>query len=164
MKASIVFLILFLTQIAFAQSMKRISVKGMEIKWSLMKDTVQFEVFAPTQGWVAVGFNSSNNIVGANLIMGASKNNKSIFEDQYVISTGVHKEFKLVGGKTAISNLICTENASGTTMKFNIPQKQLDKFHHPLASGKKIWLICAYSQQDDFDHHSIMRKHIEVTL
>ena len=144
--------------------MKHISVKGMEIKWSLVKDTLEFEVFAPTQGWVAIGFNTSNNIVGANLVMGASKNNKSIFEDQYVISTGVHKEIKLLGGTTAISNLICTENASGTTMKFNIPQKQLDKYHYSLASGTKIWLICAYSQQDDFDHHSIMREHIEVSI
>jgi len=129
MKASITFLILFHTQIAFSQSMKRISVKGMEIKWSLVKDTLKFKVFAPTQGWVAIGFNSSNNIVGANLIMGAAKNDKSIFEDQYVIATGVHKEIKLLGGNTAISNLICTENKSGTTMKFSIPQKQLDKFH-----------------------------------
>ncbi len=143
---------------------KEIKVEKMVIKWETTADAVSFEVFAPTDGWVALGFNSANNIVGTNLIMGASKNSMSKVEDQYVVSVGVHKETKSIGSKSSISNFSCIENGSGTTMKFSISQKQLDKFHCSLLEETKIWFICAYSEQDDFEHHSIMRQHIEVII
>ena len=90
--------------------MKQIEVNGMTVKWASKSDEVDFEVFAPTNGWVAIGFNSENNIARTNLIMGASKNNQSILEDQYVVSPGVHKKIEALGGQTAIKNAICTEN------------------------------------------------------
>ena len=96
--------------------------------------------------------------------MGASKNNQSILEDQYVVSAGVHKKIEALGGQTAIKNPICTENKKGTTMKFSILKKQLDKFHYSLTDRTNIWLICTYSQEDDFEHHSIMRQHVEATF
>ncbi len=145
-------------------TMKQIDVNGMIIKWEIKSDEVAFEMFAPTDGWIAIGFNSTNNIVGTNLIMGNSKNDKSIVEDQYVASAGVHKQIELLGGKSAINNFLCSENKKGTTMKFRIPKKALDKFHYALKEGTKIWLICAYSEEDDFNHHSIMREHIEVII
>lgn len=145
-------------------TMKQIDVNGMTIKWETKSDEVVFEVFAPTDGWIAIGFNSTNNIVGTNLIMGALRNNKSIVEDQYVVSMGVHKQIELIGGKTAINNFLCSEDKKGTTMKFRISKKQLDKFHYPLKERTKIWLICAYSEEDDFNHHSIMREHVEVII
>lgn len=144
--------------------MKEIKVDKMVIKWEANAEQVLFEVFAPTSGWVALGFNSTNNIVGTNLIMGASKSNQSIVEDHFVVSVGVHRQTELVGGKTAINNLNCIENSYGTTMKFSIPQVPLDRFHYNLSQGTKLWLICAYSQEDNFEHHSTIREHIEVSI
>jgi DOMON domain len=144
--------------------MKQIEVNKMIIKWESKSNELTFEVFAPTTGWVAIGFNSENNIVGTNLIMGASIDNNSMVEEQYVVAAGVHKPIALAGGEVAISDYRCIEDKKGTTLKFSISQKQLDKFHYSLTEGTKIWLVCAYSQEDDFNHHSIMRQHVEVTL
>jgi hypothetical protein len=144
--------------------LKQVSVNGMTIKWEVQSNDLVFEVFAPTDGWVAIGFNPKNNIVGTNLIMGASKPEETIVEDQYVIAAGVHKMTQALGGVTAIRNFSCIENNSGTILKFSIPTRQTDKFHYRLMEGTKIWLICAFSQENDFNHHSIMREHIEIVI
>lgn len=146
------------------REVKQLNVGGMVIQWKTKGDQIIFDVFAPTQGWVAVGFNDRNDIVHTNLIIGASNEGVSIVEDQFVSGVGVHKPVTLFGGTSAIGNVNCFEDRSGTTLQFSLPVHKIDRLHYDLSPGTRIWLICAFSLEDDFNHHSIMRKHLEVRL
>ncbi|GJM34016.1 MAG: hypothetical protein DHS20C18_30170 [Saprospiraceae bacterium] len=147
-----------------SQEIRSIEVGGMSIDWQETADAWIFTLTAPTDGWVALGFNEQNNIVHANLIMGAMKNGEVVFEDQYVVGAGLHPMIETLGGTAAIYGLWGKEATGRTTVGFSIPKVSNDGFHKNLSAGSQVWLICAYSVSDDFDHHSRMREHVRVKL
>lgn len=145
-------------------AVKTVSVDGFQATWHFEGEQLAIEIFAPTDGWVAVGFNQRDDIVNTNLIMGAVVEGTVVVEDQYVVAAGQHPQVTEIGGQSAISAVLGTEQAGQTTISFNVPQQASDSFHYDLLPGTEIYLICAYSREDDFEHHSMMRKHVRVTL
>lgn len=139
-------------------------IEGMQVEWEYTGDLLTFKLHAPYQGWVALGFNEANNIVNTNLIMGAVTPEQTQLEEFYVTSVGNPQPLNELGGQTAINHFVGLENNDGTSFQFTIDTRLQDDFHYNLSEGSKIWLICAYSMEDDFGHHSIMRRHIEVEL
>lgn len=150
--------------VIFTMPYKQISVGNMNIKWNLKNDRVFFEVFAPTKGWVALGFNTENEIIGSNLVMGAYFRDKTIVEDQYVSSIGVHQKVEELRIQSTIDHTLCFENDVGTILKFSLPCQSSDQYHKSFIKGSHLWLICAYSVEDDFAHHSISREHIKISI
>ena len=143
---------------------KAIEVGGMKVQWEAVGDHWEFSLEAPTSGWLAIGFNHKNDIVGANLIMAAVINDRLIIEDQYVTGLGKHPEVSKLGAQPVAFAVSSKEKNGTTQIVIRIPQKKMDRFHYDLIKGQSIWLICAYSQDDSFDHHSRMRKHLQITL
>jgi len=141
-----------------------IKVRDMDIRWTDQGDRWLFELSAPTEGWVAVGFNQKNNIVHTNLIMGAVSKGKVKAEDFHVVGFGNPQPITKLGGKFAINQVEGEEKLGRTTICFSIPKKAIDKYHYDLKPGEDLWLICAYSRADEFDHHSMMRQHVKVKL
>ena len=87
-----------------------------------------------------------------------------IIEDQYVVIAGKHPSMEVIGGETAVFAAEGNEENGRTILSFHMPQTASDHYHYDLRPGQEIYLVCAYSQEDDFAHHSRMRKHIKVTL
>ncbi len=48
-----------------------IGIEGMTVSWHFAEGFIDITATAPTRGWVAVGFNRRDEIVGTNLVMGA---------------------------------------------------------------------------------------------
>ena len=144
--------------------MKTIEKNGMKVSWTFDDDKIKFEVFAPTRGWVAIGFNEKNQLFGTNLIMGKIENKRVNISDQYIYGLGDHRPVEEVGGINHLSGLKGTEEAAGSTIQFFISKKAMDQFHFDLRLGKDIALLLAYSTEDDFDHHSTMRTSVIITL
>jgi len=71
---------------------------------------------------------------------------------------------KSLGGQVAVKDYQGAEDAKGTSFQFSIDTSIQDDFHYDLSEGQKVWLICSYSMEDDFGHHSIMRRHLEISL
>lgn len=158
------FFILSLIVIPYQKSPKKIKVEKMEISWEFTEDHVEFTASAPEDGWIAIGFNSENNIVGSNLYMVNVTPTKVNAEDLFVVSVGNPKPVIALGSNSQITNYSGIETKEGTRVKFSLPRTAIDNYHFNLKEGQKIWLICAYSMEDEFDHHSRMRKHVHVTL
>ena len=116
-----------------------IDVAGMHVAWRFVDDAIEFTATAPTTGWVAVGFNTKDDIVGANLVMGAVQHGILQIADKYVVDFGDPRRFRL-------------------------PITASDRYHLNLQPGTTLYLIAAYSMDDDFAHHSRMRKHVQITL
>ncbi|MEZ4887976.1 MAG: DOMON domain-containing protein [Chitinophagales bacterium] len=142
---------------------KQIEKNGMKICWQINGDKVDFEVFAPTKGWVAIGFNETSQLVGNNLIMGKVENGITV-SDRYIVGFGDHQTVESMGGTNHLSNIEGKEDNSGTTIRFSINADSLDKYHYDLLKDKPFTLLIAYSQEDDFSHHSRMRTSIDIVL
>lgn len=144
--------------------MKKIEKNGMSIQWKHQGNSIDFEVFAPTKGWVAIGFNQKNQLPGTNLIMGAVAGGQTLMSDRYIVGIGDHQAVEILGGSSHLSNIQGKETAKGTTLSFSISAKALDKFHWNLLEKEAFSLLIAYSQSDDFMHHSRMRTAVEIEL
>ena len=144
---------------------QEISVGGMDITWEFSgKDEITFTATAPDDGWVALGFNDTDDIVNSNLVMVSVQNDVIISEEFFVMGVENPKPVYAVGSSTQHKVMAASEGEERTTISFSMPTAKTDNKHYSLKKGDSIWLICAYSMEDEFDHHSRMRKHVQITL
>ena len=142
----------------------KLAIGGMEVAWEFDKDTIIFTAIAPDDGWVGLGFNSKNAIEGANLFLFNHSKDGSSAMEYYVVSAGNPKPVKTLGSKEQLITYTTEEMDGKTHVRFSLPTTAVDNYHFNLRPNTTLWLICAYSMEDEFEHHSRMRKHIRVTL
>lgn len=147
-----------------AQAQQQIEVGGMTISWSFEGEKLKMELTAPNDGWVAVGFNHKNDIKDTHLLMFTYENGNSLINDLYVKAAGNPVPVEQVFQEKAELSYQCAEKGKTTKVSFTIDTASYPDYSTSIKKGTKLWLICAFSEDDDFAHHSMMRKHVEVTL
>lgn len=137
-----------------------------DMTWTCTKegDYLVMELRAPTQGWVAVGFNQKNNIVHSDLLMFHVANGKTESMDMYVKGFGNPQTDISLGGQHNIEVLDFEETGKETYIQFRRLWKGKDSNDFQLKNGESFWLVLAYSTHDEFDHHSRFRKHQKVVF
>lgn len=118
---------------------------------------------SPQNGWVAIGINTEDNLIHSNLIMGSINHGKPILSDRHVISLGNHKSMEELFAHSQ-TELIFHSEENGTLIQFSIPNNSIDNYHYNLIKGNTYYLVMAYSMEDDFSHHSIMRTTVKIIL
>jgi DOMON domain len=146
------------------QKMNQITQNGMTITWQIEPDRLMLRMTAPTDGWVAIGFNDREGLAGTNLIMGCVKNGKAEVSDRHILAPGDHRSINELGGASAVELIGGTEVDGTTTLDFSLPLRSPDRWHHDLSTGKTYHLLMAFSRDDDFAHHSMMRIATEISL
>ena len=111
----------------------------------------------PTKGWVAVGFNPTSMMKGANMIMGALVNGKTVSSDEYGVSDVSHKPDTAIGGKNNILSADCKQANGVTEFSFTIPLDSGDPKDVKLSVGAKVKVIFAAGATANFKD-----KHIDV--
>jgi hypothetical protein len=144
--------------------MKKIEVGGMSINWHFENEKLIVEAIAPDVGWVGIGFNPKDDIVQTNLILSGVKEGKNYLSERYVIGSGNHQTITSLGGKEVVEIIEAEEINGSTRVRFSIPCAANDSFHYDLHEGTSIYLICAFSMEDDLTHHSRMRQHVMIKL
>ena len=138
-----------------------LKVNGMNFLYKIISDSIEITISAPTQGWVGVGFNSENNIVGSDLLLFHVIDGEAASMDMYVKGFGNPKLDRSLGGEDSIHILSSKETRKETTIVFRIAFRSGDPFDYTHELNEDFWLILAYSTHDEFDHHSRMRKHVK---
>ncbi len=164
-----IFLIAFLFSplgICLAQPspMNQVEYQGMKVFWTFEGKDIRFQITAPTEGWVAIGFNTRDELKGTNLIMSQVVNDFPVLSDRYILVAGDHRQVQDLGGIAAATLVSGKETPMCTRIELVVPIKASDRFHHELLPGSSIHLLLAYSQEDDFDHHSLMRTSLKIQL
>ena len=142
--------------------MNLIEKNGMQAQWNWEGESLYFQVFAPKDGWVAIGLNVKTGLAGTNLIMGAVTDGKVKIDDRYTLKPGNHQAIKNLGGKDLLTKKNGFEDEKGTTITFKIPTLPNDKYHINIEKGKEYYMLLAYSMADDFGHHSMMRTEVKI--
>lgn len=157
-------LCIYLCAFAGLYGQRTTTVSGISFTYTLTGTNLECTLTAPTHGWVGVGFNRKNTIVGSDLLLFHVVDGKTTSTDMYVKRLGNPVKDSLLGGRNSISVLDGTEGKHGTTIRFSIPLNSGDPNDFVHEIGKEFWLILAYSVDDDFSHHSRVRKHISFTF
>ncbi len=157
-------LVLIATQCYSQAKMNTITKNGMTVSWELKEGRMHFEMSAPTDGWVAIGFNDSEKTTGNYLIMGNVINGRVTIEEHYTISSGNYKSFAQLNTDAAVFDIKGSEASKTTKLKFSLPQSSTNKYAKDLKIRLEYVLLIAFSQEDDFQHHSIMRTSQKIIL
>ncbi len=143
---------------------KSIKKNDLSVSWYYNEDRIFFEMSAPTNGWLAIGFNSKESIEGTYLIMGNVIKDKANVVEHYTISPGNYKPLTDLNMTVQIKDIQGIEKDNTTKLKFSLPIESFSKYQRPLSKDTAYVLWLAYSQEDDFQHHSMMRTFVNITL
>lgn len=143
---------------------KTLTKNGMTVSWLYQQDRIYFELEAPTEGWIAIGFNSTNVLPGSYLLMGNLIAGKPEVVEHYTLRPGDYRPVSELGGSAQIRDVSGTESEGKTRIRFSVPIESRNQYAKNLVEGSSWTLHMAYSQEDDFQHHSRMRTAVEVQL
>ncbi len=144
--------------------MQKVEVGGMVVQWHYQAEQLIIDATAPDIGWVGIGFNVTDDISKASLIMAGVDRGKTYLSERFVIGPGQHQTVKALGGAEVVKLILAETNDQSTHIRFSIPVNAVDRFHYSLLPGQAIYLICAFSMEDDLQHHSRMRQHLKIKL
>ena len=136
----------------------------LEYRWSSDFQQIQFTISAPTNGWVALGLNTHNQLTGSDLTMFAVHNGIPVLDDRYIVAPGDHKADVTLGGKNDLRLNMQSVNPGHTILQFERDARINDRYNLTLKPGQKIWALLAYSTHPQFDHHSRKRIHRQIEL
>lgn len=137
---------------------------GMTVTIERSEERLHILMEAPTRGWIGIGFNESEELRGTYLLMGAVKGEKVIFEEHAVLSPGNYKTFRELGVKTSVEQAQGTEKDGYTAIRFELPIHSPTEHGKDLSAGTTYHLLMAFSREDDFQHHSMMRTSVPIKL
>ncbi|WP_339709842.1 DOMON domain-containing protein [uncultured Kriegella sp.] len=146
------------------EKLHTIKKNGMEVQWHREKDKIRFKMTAPTTGWVTIGFNEFNVIIGAYLLMGRVRQNETEVVEHFTIGPGNYVPIKTLDDKILVSEVSGVEAKSVTTILFSVAVSSTCTYQKDLAAGTPYWMTLAYSLEDDYQHHSMMRTSVRIKL
>lgn len=165
--AAVIFTILF-TMASVAQSGEYqhvLTVEKMTFAWSTEKGQLAVQLSAPTTGWVAVGFNPTNKMKDANIIIGYVKKGKVKILDEFGTATTQHKSDKKVGGTENVTVVGGSEENGSTTIEFSIPLDSGDAKDGVIDVNADTVVILGYGvARDSFKMKHKFRTTIVVNL
>lgn len=137
---------------------------GMKVRWQFEGENIRFEMLAETTGWLAIGFNESTDLPGTYLLMGRVVDGQAEVQEFKTLAPGDYRPIQSLGGQ-AVCTVISGEEGNGRTkIQFSIPAWLEDGFHKKLVQGSTWPMLIAYSREDDFRHHSMMRGNVRIEL
>ena len=146
-----IFFALF-TMVSVAQSTEyqhSITEKKIAFSWSVVGDQLAVKLAAPTTSWVAVGFNPSNKMKDANIIIGYVKKGKVKISDEFGTASTQHKGDKKVGGVDHVTVVGGTEEGGITTIEFTIPLNSGDEKDGVIDPAADTTVILAQGEGRD---------------
>jgi hypothetical protein len=137
---------------------------GMTVTWQAQPTTVEFTLRWPSRGWVAIGVNTRSGLPGTHLMMVSIVKGGAIVSDRYIVAAGDHRPVRALGGADHVAVRDGRCDASGCSAVLVVERVPRDRFHVPLRDGQSYHLLMAYSAEPDFDHHSLVRTEVMITL
>lgn len=165
--ALVVFIIsLFLASPLLAASYTHsLDIQKMNFSWNVNGDKLEVKLSAPTTGWVAIGFNPTSKMKGADIVIGYVKDGKVKIKDEYGTAATQHKSDTKVGGSDNVTVIGGSEENGVTTIEFAIPLNSGDDKDTVIDPAADTVVIVAYgSERDSFKVKHKFRDTLTVNL
>ncbi len=126
---------------------------GMQLHWTIEADFIYFGLSAPTQGWLAIGWDPTGAIMeGEDLLIGYIRDKELFLQDYYANSSVNHANDVSLGGRDDVLEASGSEAAGPplqTTIEFRRKLETGDPFDRPITPGPHVVQL-AYAPNDDF--------------
>jgi len=143
-----------------ADGFKSMSSQGFIFKWRVSGDKIDCVVRSSTKGWLAVGFNGSKAMNGANIIIGYVDKDGIVKIEDDVAKGHSHKADKVQN----VENKFGSEQHGVTELRFTIPLNSGDEEDFVLIPGQTYYVILALGAKDAFTGIHAKKTGIVITL
>lgn len=109
-----------------------LQLEDMQFSWTIEGEQIHVKLSAKTTGWVAVGFDPEEDMLGANIIIGFVEDGKVAIQDHYGDRKRGHSSDEDLGGKNDVLNPEGSEEGEVTTISFTYPLNTDEKFDKPI--------------------------------
>ena len=136
---------------------------GMSFAWQFVDGKLRGVAHAPASGWLAVGFNTEQALGGSRLVMARVQDDAAVAEEHFA-DPPQHFDIRTRGERETVRIIRSTQDSNGTLVEFELDARPAQPSGFGLAPGQNVWLTLAYSDHDDFTHHSRFRSAKSVRL
>ena len=138
--------------------------QGITLQWLADGDYLHVIISAPTAGWVAVGFDPTFQMMGADIMIGYVVGEDVFTRDDYGTSAHGHASDIALGGTNDIMNPVGTESAGNTTISYTIPLNSGDVYDNILTPGNTYTVILAYGAADNYTGYHTLRTSVNIEI
>jgi hypothetical protein len=137
----------------------------MTFAWKVTDSDLLIKVSGETTGWVGVGFNPTEQMKGADYILGYVKDGKVELRDDYGDELRNHSEDEKLGGTSNFTVIGGEEKGGTTVLEFSIPLNSSDSFDTVIdPQGETVVLLAFGGKRDSFISKHKFRTAITVNL
>ena len=160
-----VFLMVLGTSVIAQEGWKETGVEDMDVAWRFAGQSVEFRVSAPTEGWVAIGFEPSRAMADADIKIGyVGRNGEVVVEDHFGNGPFTHRADDRLGGSSDVVVLGGSESSGRTEIHFSMPVDSGDRYDKVYRSGDTYTVILAWGTSDNIGRKHQKRYSTELTL
>jgi hypothetical protein len=127
----------------------RLDAGGFEVHWSNDINYLRVGLVSPGTGFMAIGFDPTYRMKGANYILAAVENGRVKTRDDYGDGAVSHTADVLLGGTDDILEASGREENGKTTVEFVIPLRTRDANDVTLVPGETYDILIAYHETSD---------------
>lgn len=161
----ITLLVFFITGVVAGEYDHELVDKNFTFAWKVDGENLAVKMSAKTEGWVGIGFNPSEKMMGANFVVGYVKKGKAKLIDDFGTKKNAHKSDKKLGGSEDAVLVAGAEDGGVTTIEFTIPLKSGDKYDADIvADGDNVVLLAYGAGRDSFKAKHKYRSTFKVNL
>jgi DOMON domain len=122
-------------------------------KWKIVGDSLRCMLEAPTTGWLAVGFDPTDDMQDANFIIGYVDNGITYIRDDFGVTETMHSADLGLGGENNVRRVFGHEGSGSSEMRFTIPLNSGDIYDRVIIPGQEYRIIFAhgFNGADDFN-------------
>jgi DOMON domain len=147
-RLSIVFLsLLLIGDLQAATYQHSLTIDKMTFDWSVDGESLAIKISAPTTGWVGIGFNPTDDMKDANIILGFVKDGKVEISNEFGTQPTLHVPNTKVGGKDNVTIIGGSETGNTTTLEFSIPLRSGDPKDGVIDPKANTAVILAYGPE-----------------
>jgi hypothetical protein len=148
-------LLVTICSVTMAQEWSETTVGDMTLRYAIDGDDLLLEIAAPTRGWVALGFEPTRAMAGANILIGYVDGSGSVsVEDHFGDGLFTHRQDTRLGGTRDVAVIGGSESSAGTVVTFSIPLDSGDQYDKTLEPDTTVHVILAWGANDN-----ISRRH-----
>ncbi|WP_051309725.1 DOMON domain-containing protein [Desulfogranum japonicum] len=142
-----------------------LDIEKMHFSWSVNGDQLAVKISAPTTGWVAIGFNPTDKMKDADIVIGYVKDGKVKIEDDFGMAATLHKSDTKIGGSENVTVVGGSEENGITTLEFTLPLNSGDDKDTVIDPAADTVVIVGYGgDRDSFRMKHVFRETLTVNL
>ncbi len=146
-----------------SHNLRKVDVDGVRFSWFHRDARLCCELSAPTQGWMAAGFNDKAELHGTQFVI-ADLGSLPPRVEWHRATPPSHHRLDELGGHSDLMVSAGRQESGYSVLDFSLPVQIPPPFALDLRAGAQVSLMIAWSLAREFDHHSAWHQHFQITL